>query len=206
SDEKLCETKKAQAERSGRRMAANRRRSTTGVPSSACSTSAFRAALSAVRSSTRSIPQGLSGRSAPMFYRKPGRPVSRRTIKDASCFLEAVADAIERLDHLEVVVDHLELLAQPLDVAVDGAVVDIDLVVVGGVHQGVAALHHAGAGGERLQDQELGDGKGDRLVLPGAGMALGVHAQQAALQHLGAVDFLDWRAILAAGAAQHRLD
>ena len=39
----------------------------------------------------------------------------------------------------------LELLAQPLDVAVDGAVVDIDLVVIGGVHQRVAALHHAGA-------------------------------------------------------------
>ena len=40
----------------------------------------------------------------------------------------------------------LELLAQPLDVAVDGAVVDIDLVVVGRIHQGVAAFHHARAG------------------------------------------------------------
>jgi len=41
-------------------------------------------------------------------------------------FLEAVSDAVERFDHLEIVVHHLELLAQPLDVAVDGAVVDID--------------------------------------------------------------------------------
>src|SRR6188474_3386573 len=54
-----------------------------------------------------------------------------------SGFLEAIADAVQRLDHLEIVVDHLELLAQPLDVAVDGAVVDIDLVVIGRVHQRV---------------------------------------------------------------------
>jgi len=39
---------------------------------------------------------------------------------------EAVADAVQRLDHLEVRLHDLELLAQPLDVAVDGAVVDID--------------------------------------------------------------------------------
>src|SRR2546423_7641962 len=42
---------------------------------------------------------------------------------NVSAFLEAVADAIKRLDHVEVVVRRLELLAQPLDVAVDGAVV-----------------------------------------------------------------------------------
>src|SRR5580765_4548115 len=75
-------------------------------------------------------------------------PAERR-----SGFLEAIADAVQRLDHLEIVVDHLELLAQPLDVAVDGAVVDIDLVVIGGVHQRVAAFHHPGPGRERLQDQ-----------------------------------------------------
>ena len=54
--------------------------------------------------------------------------------------LEAVADAVERLDHLEIVVDGLELLAQPLDVAVDGPVVDIDLIVIGRIHQRVARL------------------------------------------------------------------
>src|SRR5215217_9043421 len=63
----------------------------------------------------------------------------------ASGFLEAVADAVERLDHLELVVDDLELLAQPLDVAVDGAVVDIDLVVIGRLHERVAALDDARA-------------------------------------------------------------
>src|SRR5262249_20826389 len=45
-----------------------------------------------------------------------------------SCFLETVADAVERLDHVEVVIGRLELLAQPLDVAVDGAVVDVHLI------------------------------------------------------------------------------
>src|SRR5690606_28351642 len=58
--------------------------------------------------------------------------------------LEAVSYAVKRFDHLEFVVDRLELLAQPLDVAVDGAVVHINLVVIGRVHQRVAALDHAG--------------------------------------------------------------
>src|SRR5690242_9663451 len=48
----------------------------------------------------------------------------------ASSLLEAISNAIERFDHLEVVVDLLELLAQALDMAVDGPVVDIDLVVI----------------------------------------------------------------------------
>jgi hypothetical protein len=56
-------------------------------------------------------------------------------------------------------------------VAVDRAVVDVDLVVIGDIHQGVAAFHHAGTGGDRLQDQELGDREGDRLVLPGLARA-----------------------------------
>src|SRR5947209_7136853 len=93
-----------------------------------------------------------------------------------SAFLEAVADAVERLDHVEVIVGLLELLAQPFDVAVDGAVVDIDLVVIGRIHQRVAAFHYAGAAGECLQDQELGDGERHRFVLPGAGVALRIHA------------------------------
>src|SRR6476659_4145445 len=67
-----------------------------------------------------------------------------RQTPQKSGFLETVTDAVQRFDHLEVVIDDLELLAQPLDVAVDGAIVDVDLIVIGCVHQGVAALHHAG--------------------------------------------------------------
>src|SRR5258707_200997 len=66
-------------------------------------------------------------------------------IRGGSSFLEAIAHAVERLDHVEGVVNDLEFLAQALDVAVDRAVVDIDLVVVGGIHQGVATFHHARA-------------------------------------------------------------
>src|SRR5262249_41686999 len=42
-----------------------------------------------------------------------------------SSFLEAISDAVQRLDHLEGVVHRLELLAQALDVTVDGAVIDV---------------------------------------------------------------------------------
>jgi hypothetical protein len=49
-------------------------------------------------------------------------------------------------------------------VAVDGAVVDIDLIVIGHVHQLIAAFHEAGPLRQRLQQQELGHGQ--RHVLP----------------------------------------
>src|SRR5476649_2687345 len=89
-------------------------------------------------------------------------------------FAITIADAIQRLDGVEIVGHRLELLAQPLDVAVDGAVVDIDLVVIGRVHQTVAAFDKAGTLRQRLQDQEFSDRQPDRLALPGAFMPLGI--------------------------------
>src|SRR3954470_18645371 len=41
-----------------------------------------------------------------------------RKSAERSGFLEPIADAVERLDHVEIVVGDLELLAQPFDVAV----------------------------------------------------------------------------------------
>jgi hypothetical protein len=41
---------------------------------------------------------------------------------------------------IEFVVRDLELLAQPFDVAVDGAVVHIDVVITGRIHQAIALL------------------------------------------------------------------
>src|SRR3546814_2201954 len=82
-------------------------------------------------------------------------------------FGESVADAIERFDCLEALVDGAELLAKPLDMAVDGAVVDIDVILICGVHQLVARFHKAGALRQRFQDHELGDGK--RHVASGPG-------------------------------------
>src|SRR3569832_2041451 len=122
-----------------------------------------------------------------------------------SGFLETVSDPVESLDHLEFVVDDFELLAQPLDVAVDGAVVDINLVVVSSVHQRVAALADARARGERLQNEKFRYRECDRLVLPRASVALRVHAQEAAVERLG-VGFLWHRGrIFWGGTAQHGL-
>src|SRR5580704_8514853 len=89
----------------------------------------------------------------------------------------SITDAIERFDLCELVVDRLELLAQPLDVAVDGAVVDIDVLAIGRVHQLVAVLDVAGALRQRLQDQELGDGQLHLVALPGAQMPAGIEGQ-----------------------------
>src|SRR3546814_20561724 len=72
---------------------------------------------------------------------------------------EAVARAIEGRDRVEIGIDLAELAAQPLDVAVDRAVVDIDIVLIGGIHQLVAAAHDAGAAGQRFEDQKFGDGQ-----------------------------------------------
>src|SRR5208282_1650331 len=117
-------------------------------------------------------------------------------------FLEPIADAVKRLNHIEFYVACLELFAQPLDVTVDGSVVYIHLVVVGRIHQCVAAFHHPRAAGQRLQNEKLGDRERHRLVLPGAGVAFRVHAQQSALQNL-AVGFLRRGAVFRRGAAQN---
>src|SRR6476659_9724024 len=80
---------------------------------------------------------------------------SRRRKRRRLAFLESVADAVKRLNGLEALVGQLELLAQTLDVAVDRAVIDVDLIVIGGIHERVAALDDAGALGERLENQEF---------------------------------------------------
>ena len=61
-----------------------------------------------------------------------------------------------------------ELLADALDVAVDGAVVHVDVLAIGGVDQLVARLHHARPRRQRLDQQELGHGELDVLAAPGA--------------------------------------
>ena len=46
----------------------------------------------------------------------------------------------------------LEFLAHALDVTVDCTIIDINLIIVSGIHQGVAAFDHSGAHGERLHN------------------------------------------------------
>src|SRR6185437_15606307 len=134
-----------------------------------------------------------------------------RAVRRASGFAVAVADAIKRFDGVEVRVYLAELLAHPFDVAVDRAVVDVDLIVVGRVHQVVAAFDEAGALGQRLQQQELGHRQAHRAAVPQAVVAGGVEGEPATLDRLGAAADRDARRlaflldIARARAAQHRL-
>src|SRR5579864_4653225 len=88
-----------------------------------------------------------------------------------SAIAVSISDAIEGFDLRELSIDCLELFAQTLDVAVDRAVVHVDVLAVRGVHQLVAVFDVAGALCQRLENQEFGDGQLDRLTLPGAQMA-----------------------------------
>src|SRR5688572_22445621 len=117
---------------------------------------------------------------ARMRWRSDSRrdQLSRRSL--SSLLGKAVSDAVERLDRVEVAVDLAELAPHALDVAVDGAVVDIDVVLIGDVHQLVARFHHAGALSQRLEDHELGHGQGDVPSAPGDSVARRVHGQAAA--------------------------
>jgi hypothetical protein len=124
-----------------------------------------------------------------------------------SDFLETVTEPVKGVDHIKGIVDRPELFAQPFDVSVDRAIIDIDVLIVGGIHQRIAALDHARAARQRLQDQELSDGQRYIGILPGADVPLGIDAQQPALQHFG-IDFLALAAVrcLRSHAAQHYLD
>src|SRR5258708_19460665 len=93
-----------------------------------------------------------------------------------SLFLEPVAHPIERFDHVKRIYGLLEFLSQSLDMTVDCTIIYINLIIVGGIHQGVAAFDHAGTRGERLQNHELWDAHPDGPILPGPGGAFPIHA------------------------------
>src|SRR5882757_2513139 len=113
--------------------------------------------------------------------RVPGSQGRCRGRRLRSGLAVSVSDAIEGFDRVELGIHVSELLAHALDVAVDGAVVDIDLIVVGRVHQVVAALHEAGPLRQRLQEQELGHRQLHGLALPQAVVAGRVEGQLAPL-------------------------
>src|SRR6185437_2263165 len=92
-----------------------------------------------------------------------------------------VSNAIQSLDLSEIGVDDLELFAQPLDVAVDGAIIDVDVLAVSAVHQLIAAFDVARPNCERLQDEEFGDRQVDILGLPGALVPARIKRQVTAL-------------------------
>jgi hypothetical protein len=57
---------------------------------------------------------------------------------------KTVSGTIERIDGGKFGIGFPELAPQPLYVAVDGAVIDIDIVLIGNVHQLAARSHNAG--------------------------------------------------------------
>src|SRR5215212_5617227 len=90
--------------------------------------------------------------SARIRYLRLNRPdhLSRRSA--SSLLVEAISDAIEGIDGIKGRVDGAELAADALDVAVDGAVVDINIVAIGDVEQLVAGFYDSRTLGERLED------------------------------------------------------
>src|SRR5688500_2624338 len=117
---------------------------------------------------------------ARMRCRSIQRPDQRSARSLSSLLSKAVAYPVERLDRLELGIEGAELATKPLDVAVDGPVVDIDVVLIGDVHQLVARFHHARPLRERLEDHELGDGQRHVLAVPADPVAGRVHGQPAA--------------------------
>src|SRR3546814_7580395 len=91
----------------------------------------------------------------------------QRSARSRSSFLgKTVAHAVKRLDRAEIFVDGPEFAPKALDVAVDGTIVDIDVVLIGYVHQLVARFDDAGALRERFEDHELRDGQRHVLAPP----------------------------------------
>ena len=67
--------------------------------------------------------------------------------------------------------------------AVNRAVIHIDILAISGINQLVAVLHHAGAQRERLHQQEFRDGQLHLFALPQAGVFRLIQHQIAAPQH-----------------------
>jgi hypothetical protein len=75
-----------------------------------------------------------------MAARLAGRKDNRE-----SDFSKAIPDAIEGIDHVEAAVDYPEFAAHSLDVAINGPIVDVDIIAIGGIHQCVATFDHSRA-------------------------------------------------------------
>src|SRR5438552_5046617 len=104
--------------------------------------------------------------SARIRYLRLKRPDHRSFRSDSSLLSETVSDAIERIDRVKGGIDGTELAPDALNVTVDGAIVDIDIVAIGYVEQLVTGFYNAGPLRERFEDQKLGDGQADEEAVP----------------------------------------
>src|SRR6478672_10102117 len=91
----------------------------------------------------------------------------------------SITDAIEGFDLAKFGIDRLELLAQALDVAVDRAVIDVDMLAIGRVHQLIAVFDVPRTLRQRFEDQELGHRQFDGFAVPGTLMARRIERHRA---------------------------
>src|SRR4051794_37888445 len=110
---------------------------------------------------------------------RPDQLKARSASASSSVGVESVSDAIQGLDCIKLGVGSAELAADPLDVAVDGAVVNIDVVMISDIEQLVARFDDSGALRERFEDQEFGDGQSHVPAVPHDLVAGRVHHQPA---------------------------
>src|SRR5690348_10227163 len=92
----------------------------------------------------------------------------------------SIPDAIECFDLREIRIYVLKFLAQTLDVTVDRAVVDIDVLAIGRIHQLVAVFDVPRTVRQGFEDQKLGHRQLDVFTLPGAQMPCGIEDQEPA--------------------------
>src|SRR5438094_5197879 len=76
---------------------------------------------------------------------------------------EAIADPGNGVDVVRLLGVALDLLAQPVDVGIDGAGLDLDLVTPDLAQQLTATDHLAGLRGQQGEEIELGQGEGEFL-------------------------------------------
>jgi hypothetical protein len=112
-------------------------------------------------------------------------PYSTPTESKLALLLESIPHTIQGLDNIEVVIHDLKFLAKALDVAVDRPVIDIDLIVIGRIHERVAAFNNTWPLRQRLQNEKLRHCERDLLPVPNASVPLWIELELAALNDLG---------------------
>ena len=87
-------------------------------------------------------------------------------------FSEPVTNAVYGFDHVEVRINGLDSPTDPLDMAVDGPVINVDMLTKGCVHELVSAFNVAGIFSQRLKKLKFRHRQVNALPLPRAFMAV----------------------------------
>src|SRR6185369_9958956 len=132
-----------------------------------------------VLNATSKMVRTLSARIRCLRLKRPDH-FSRRSA--SSLLVEAITDAIEGIDRVEARVDGSELAPDALDVAVDGAVVDINVVAIGDVEQLVAAFYDSRPLRESFEDHELGHREANDTSVPQHFVACRIHRKPTPLE------------------------